>query len=518
MEFDIKNKIDELNNVRGALVQSVVNKGVDTLQSDATLWQIKDAIDTISNNTSKVSMALVTEYTPAHFVVTSFTCTIESPSDNLPTMYLAAAGEYTVTPETADNPPLQRIYKHNSVGFYIYYVPPNKDVDFWYFGWKISNEISYEIDSNSVVMEEKDLTEFSYLNSPNPDRYPYIVGRMYIKNKQGYQVEESVQAIECVRKDDLHINTSGGRAFAVNKYDYIPEVNAVYLREEDNLIGKPIGHKEGFHLISYIPMHDEDSEEVIVNPTKDTEKFLCVRAEKYPSLEIKGEDKGFFSNKEVEGVRCFGCNHTGYGIGQPPDDDWDWLQRKTIYNANKKLGDIPLETIQKWTVSVGVHMDKRNALQRVFTIYKWTIAEVAVDIDWYNINSIPTIYLNYRSEDNWSPEDIDGLIHENASLSNGWHQVTLTFDSTFLEFVLYIDGVVIGRYIPYSSSIKKGDFDLFYIRCGCNRKYDEMYSQNDKYEYVMGYICELKLYDIPLTADQVASEYNLFRQHLGLDK
>lgn len=423
------------------------------------------------------SMALVTSYQSAYTKITSLQLSgMIDDSDNSGYDLTPANGTYTVTAETADKSPQERIYKHTSQNYYVYYIPESTDGMYYGKGWAINNSIVY--DTMSVLMYTSNELVEGTSNWSGEMNMLYMP--VTISNIQSSLVPAVLTAVEVTgyNPTTLQYSIDYDAAIPITTYDYEPEVHGIYAVSGTRLIGKPIGNEGGGHLRTYIPWRAGKAIDKITNYRNSYSEYYAP-AWQYPTLRCYSEQVNYVSVTTMDGKSCVGS--LDYNTEMNSNADWNLCYAE--YDG--KFYSYPKNANRYWSMGCLVHGGNQTSKkQRAIFCCQDNIAKMSIDAEWSA--STPRIVV-YR-------DDTEVITYTNSGLSSGWHHVLLTYDYDNLLFVLYVDGTKRGEY-----SFKfEGSNSYNNIFFGTGRADDA---------YRICYLCELKFWDITLTPAMVTAEY-----------
>ena len=424
-------------------------------------------------------LVAITSYTPAYANITSMQLSGMGMDEMSGSDFSAANGTYTVTNDTASLPADKKVFKHNSANYYVVYLPESTDGMYYSYGWCLASSASVSNPWGAYMIGPKDLVAgTSYWQDEMGMTYQSVT----VSNIQSTEVPAAVSAVAVTGYafDTLLFDIDYDTPVAISSYDYEPEVHGIYALNGTRLVGKPIGNEGGAHLRMYIPWRGDVPFGKMYPPRGGDFYESYATAWKYPSLQIYNDQTQYYQNYVIDGVQCVGVLNGG--VRMYSTTDWN-MPVKTDY----KLSPVPLDANRKWSAGAAFNRGGNTTTQRMLYVSVSNVATISVDAKW--VESTPRIVV-YK-------DDTEVITYTNSGLKTGWHHVILTYDYDIKLFVLYVDGVKCGE---YSFSFERArNYDTIVFGCG--------HHQGDG-AYMIGYLCEIKFWDTPLTATQAMAEYN----------
>lgn len=424
-------------------------------------------------------LLLVKSYTPAYSQISSFVMSgMINDSDNSGYDLTPANGTYKVTTETASKLPSERIYKHTSQNYYVYYIPESADGMYWGSGWAINGSIVY--DTMSVLMYNSSLKEIAAGTSNWSGEMNMLYMPVTISDIVQTEVPAAVIGKKVTGYNPATLQyTIDSEEVAITGYDYEPQEHSIYSCNGTRLVGEPIGNEGGSHLYCYIPWRGDTPYGKSYDPREGNNYYHYATAWKYPSMSMYNDQIGQYHIFTIDGVTCSGSVDDGVRM-QSSSDLYD------KFRTNNKLWAIPPDANRKWSAGAAFNRGGQSKKQRMLWVRVNNVATMHIEADWTVSTPKITVY----------KDDAAVITYTNSGLSSGWHHAVLTYDYDTKMFILYVDGVKRGEYSFVFERSRY--FDTFLFGSG---------HPDGNGGYMIGYICEIKLWDIPLTAAMVSAEY-----------
>ena len=427
-------------------------------------------------------LVTVTAYTPAYANITSLQLSGMSMDDMSGTDFSAANGTYTVTAETASLPADKKVFKHSSANYYVTYLPESADGAYYSCGWCLANKATVTDPWGAYMIGPKDLVAGTSYWS---DEMGMTSQQVTVSNIQSSQVPADVKfkRVTGYNSSTMQYTIAEDEESCSIADNSALQVHHIYNFNGTAIIGRPVDCEGGSHLLTYIPWRDSNTVEKVTNGRVSGYYEYVAAAWQYPSFRMAfyyDEAVARFSPTTIDGKSCAGSLNYSAEI----TSDADFNQYYAEYDG--KLGSYNKNTNRHWSMGCLVHGgNQKNKKQRPIFCQLNNVARMSIDIEWNS--STPRVVV-YR-------DDTAVITYANASLSSGWHHVLLTYDHDNTLFVLYVDGAKRGEYS--FSFERKGYYDTIYFGTG-----------RDDGSYAVCYLCELKFWNIPLTAEQAMAEYN----------
>lgn len=455
--------------------------GVQTIKGDANLVaeNIKSGVSIFGvsgeysggGGAGAFDFAAVTSYTPAYNKITSLALSDLVADEQSGYDLTDANGTYQVTSETADKQPTERIYKHTSKDYYIFYIPEDTTGMYWSYGWAFNTQVV--TDPWAVMMmapsSMRNLTEGTamWYGEMNMLAMSVTIGGIqqeqiapdiklkkvtgYNPNTLQYTIDNEV--IECSSADSSNVKE-----------------HQIYSFNGTTIFGRSVDCEGGSHLRTYVPGRTEPVTMHLRNDRNAYNSYNYFTAWQYPTFYTS--DPSQFSISTIDGKSCIYNNNGAATISLTTADDFS----SGIY------GYYPSTADRQWSFGALLHGgNQKNYNQRLFC----QIAKrVSIDAEWRE--STPQVVVRV--------DDTVIITYTESGLSSGWHHVLLTYDWNTKQLTLYVDGSVRGTHSESVSS--ENGFTSCYFGVG-----------RDIGEWYIGHVCEIKFWDIPLTAEQVTAEY-----------
>lgn len=474
--MSIANELTKLDAVRDALVESVNSKGGDLAQ-DSTLWQVKSAIDALETGGGgggTFDLVAVTSYTPAYANIINLQLSGMGMDEMSGSDFSAANGVYTVTDDTASLPADKKVFKHSSAEYYITYLPESADGMYYSYGWCLANKTIVTDPWGAYMIGPKEL----------------VAGTSYWQDEMGMTYQSvtisNIQSTEM--PPDVKIRRVTGYSPSTLQYTFAGEeescsaVDSSTLREHQiysfdgtSIIGKPIDCEAGSHLRTYIPGRTDPVVRVNRSERNSTSTDgYYLTAWQYPSFYTNEPSR--FSLATIDGKSCTFNQYDAERLIL-----WD----RDMY-ANGVFGLYPSDSNRYWSFGALFHSGNQKNKKQMLMVDLFNVAKVYIDIEWNA--STPRAVL-YAGEGNVV------ATYSSSSLASSWHHFMMTYDFDTKTLTMYVDGVSRGTYTM--SLERTGYFDTFLPYIG-----------RDSGEWYIGHVCEIKFWDVALTAEQVEAEYS----------
>lgn len=250
--MSIQSELNRLEEVRNALVESVNNKS-GSLATDATLWQIKKAIDDMQMSTgSGFELAKITQYTPYRAELTAVDTVVISNMGSIESQYgdtqdfTDINGTYVVTEATKYLTGLKRIYKQQNGNYYICgYDPSDYEYPDWDAYWCITRGTSPNRWDSKAVYDNKDI--------PNGTNawYNDFLGSVSITTEvriETYPLQQLLLTGVGVKEYDLVKRkfSFSNSTISLSGFEKPPTLNGVYALVQKKIIGNMISYVDDF--------------------------------------------------------------------------------------------------------------------------------------------------------------------------------------------------------------------------------------------------------------------------------
>jgi hypothetical protein len=417
-------------------------------------------------------LVAVTSYTPAYSKITSLVLSGMGADEMSGYDLTLANGTYQVTSATADKQPNERIYKHTSQNYYIFYIPEDTTGMYYSYGWAINTQVAG--DPWSVLMmapstmqnlSEGTVTWYGEMNM--------LSMSVTIGNIQQSQVAPDIKLKKATGYNPNTLQyTFDSEEIDCSKAEYSDvKEHQIYNFNGTAIIGRPVDCEGGSHLRTYVPGRTEPVTVLLRNDRNTNTAGYYFPARQYPTFLTSSPER--FSLATIDGKSCIYSNTGAETISLSNIDDFG----SGIY------GYYPSTADRKWSFGALLHSgNQKNCNQRLAC---QLTKKVSIDAEWRE--STPRVVVRVG--------DTVVITYAASGLSTGWHHVLLTYDWNSKQLTLYVDGSARGT---HSESVSKEDgFTAGYFEVGRNIG-----------EWYIGHVCELKFWDIPLTAEQVMAEYN----------
>lgn len=424
-------------------------------------------------------LVAVTSYTPAYANITSLQLSGMSMDEMSGTDFSAANGTYTVTEDTASLPADKKVFKHSSANYYVTYLPESADGAYYSYGWCLASTPTVSSSWGALVVGPKELVAGTSYWS---DEMGMTSQQVTVSNIQASQVPADVKFKRVtgynsstmqytIAEDEESCSTADNSAL---------QVHHIYNFNGTAIIGRPVDCEGGSHLLTYIPWRDSNTIEKVAAGRGSTYFEYAAPAWQYPTFRFSyyyDEAVARFSPTTIDGKSCAGSlNYSG-------ENRYDNYYDQSEYEG--KLRAYSRSTNRYWSMGCLIHGgNQKSKKQRPMFCILDNVARMYINAEWNA--STPQIVV-YK-------DDTAVITYADSDLSSGWHHVLLTYDYDKTLFVLYVDGTKRGEYS--FSFERKGYYDT--IRFGTG---------TDDGAYAVCYLCELKIWDIPLTATQAMAEY-----------
>lgn len=414
-------------------------------------------------------LAAVTSYTPAYSQITSLKLSgMTDDSNNSGYNLTPANGEYRVTAETAGKPPQERIYKHTSQGYYIFYIPEDTTGMYYSYGWALNTSVASDPWSVLMMTSAKELTEgtSNWSGEMNMLSMPVTISNI---------VQTEVPAV-IVGKKVTGYNpatlqyTFDSEDVAITGYEYEPQEHQIYSFNGTTIYGRPVDCEGGSHLRTYVPGRTEPVTVLLRNDRNTYTAGNYFPAWQYPTFLTSSPER--FSLATIDGKSCIYSNTGAERMSLANIDDY----------GSGKYGYYPSTADRQWSFGALLHSgNQKNCNQRLTC---QIAKKVSIDAEWRE--STPRVVVRVG--------DTVVITYAASGLSTGWHHVLLTYNWNSKQLTLYVDGSARGTHAESVSS--ENGFTTCYFEVG-----------RDIGEWYIGHVCELKFWDIPLTAEMVSAEY-----------
>lgn len=480
-----------INDPTKAPIELVNNFGNLVTANNSSLTEVHTKLDElltkVNNNssgndsiTNNFNYVCVISYTPAYDKIESFEVSDLYFDDMNSGIDMSSAnGLYQITPETVDKPYYERIYKHVSQNYFIYYVPESSDGSYYGYGWAINQSISF--DTMSVLMYNSSMSEL--VEGTSNKWYGEMSMLSMPLTINNITKEHINQNIVCKKVIDYNEDTLryifDDQEFIIHNSEYTPEEHGIYVLHEMTLIGKSIGNEAGAHLRTYIPCHDTELVETLKDLRGHPYSTKVLKALKYPSMGLS-YDSYHFPSQEIDRVSCLGATNTeAFMISTITDNN--------IIRYSYKCTAYPHDANRKWSMGFAFNSGNNYSKNQRLWFQNANIPRASLDILWTSSPYQIALKLDDDIVISYSTNDI----------ALGWHYALLTYDYDLQKFTLYVNGVNRGEY-TYSYE-RAQYFDACEFGIGKNTG-----------GYYIGNVCEIKFWDIPLNSTQVEFEYQQF--------
>ena len=459
--------------------------GTQTIKGDANLTagNIKNGVSIFGvagdykgeggGGAGAFDLVAVTSYTPAYSKISSLTLSGMGVDEMSGYDLTKANGVYQVTSATANKSSNERVYKHTSQEYYIFYIPEDTTGMYYSYGWAFNTQVAS--DPWSVMMmatsSMKELAEgtSTWYGEMNMLSMSVTIG----------SIQQEMVAPEIKAKKVTGYNSNTLQYTFDNEEIDCSSVDSSNLQEHQiynfngtTIFGKPLDCEGGSHLRTYIHGRTAPVTMLLRNDRNSYTNYNYFSAWQYPTFATSSPER--FSLATISGKSCIYSNTGAETITLTNADDF----------GSGKYGYYPSTADRKWSFGALLHSgNQKNCNQRLFC----QIAKrVSIDAEWRE--STPRIVVRV--------DDTVVITYTASGLSSGWHHVLLTYDwNSNKKLTLYVDGSARGTHSE-AVSIENG-FPACYFGVG-----------RDVGEWYIGHVCEIKFWDIPLTAEQAMAEYN----------
>ena len=458
--------------------------GVQTIKGDTHLvpGHIKKGVSIFgvtgayeaNGGTGVCDLVAVTSYTPSYNKISSLTLSDMVIDENSGYDLTHANGVYRVTEETADKLPQERVYKHTSQEYYIFYIPEDTTGMYYSYGWALNTRIVY--DPWAVMMmapySMRDLTEGTMLWSGE-------MNMLYMNVTIGnIQQEQMVARVKAKKVAEYNVGTLqysvDSEEFDLPFYDRTDlKVHQIYNCKGTTIFGRPVDCEGGSHLRTYIPGRTEPITLPQKSERSNSIDGYYFYAWQYPSFHTGSPER--FSLATIDGKACIYNSTAADHIGLGGSD---------LY-ATGKLGYYPSTANRYWSFGALFNSGGQKSKKQMLMVDLSNVAKVYIDVEWNASTPRAVLYVG------------DGnavATYSNSDLSSGWHHFLMTYDFDIKTLTMYVDGV------------SRGTHTVLLERTGY---YDGIHPwiSRDSSEWYIGHVCEIKFWDVPLTATQASAEY-----------
>lgn len=424
-------------------------------------------------------LALVDAYTPAYEAINSFTLSgltdhTEEGGDDL----TGGNGTYPVTSSTASLPASQRVYKHATASFYVYYLEANEDAGVYAPGWGLFSSLG-QTDFFSALLYTP-ATELAAGSSTWSSEMGMNSDTVTISNINSTHHDPAVVVREVTAYNaTTGLYTFGSTPETLTSYETEPVPHYIYMKSGTGLVGRAVGNEGGNNLLTYITGHEAEPVVKYGNP-RNTSYMYGLTAWSFPVGWVDGSLVSQFSTVTLDGMTClYNPNSTAQNLCDPVGSS------DTVTGG--RIAPVPSTTNRHWAFLLAFHYGSQTSKkQRLVNItIDNTGGPVCLDVDW--TAATPYLLLTRNGT--------EIARHTPSGLTSGWHHAALVYDIDAQELKLYYDGTAVGT-VSALLLERKGYYDAFRI---CLGDFDG--------NYCIGHVAEIKLYAATLTAAQVAAEF-----------
>ena len=416
-------------------------------------------------------LAAVTSYTPAYDNITSLQLSGMGMDEMSGTDFSAANGAYTVTNDTASLPADKKVFKHSSANYYITYLPESTDGMYYSYGWCLANKATVTDPWGAYMIGPKNLAAGTSYWS---DEMGMTSQQVTVSNIQSTEVPADVKfkRVTAYSPATLQYTLAAEEESCSSADSGNLQVHQIYNFDGTTLFGRPLDCEGGSHLRTYVPGRTEPITMPLRNDRNSYTNYNYFSAWQYPTFATSSPER--FSLATIDGKSCIYSNTGAEVISLANADDFG----SGTYGYYRSTAD------RRWAFGALLHSgNQKNCNQRLAC---QIAKKVSIDAEWRE--STPRVVVRV--------DDTVVITYAASSLSSGWHHVLLTYDwNNDKKLTLYVDGSARGTHSEAVSS--ENSFTACYFEVGRNIG-----------EWYIGHVCELKFWDIPLTATQAMAEYN----------
>lgn len=424
-------------------------------------------------------LALVDSYTPSYEAINSFALSgltdhTEDGGDDL----TGGNGDYAVTQATASQPANQRVYKHATANFYIYYLEANEDMGVYAPGWGLFSSLG-QTDFWSALLYTS-ATELAAGSSTWSSEMGMNSDTVTLSNFNSTHHDPAVVVREVTAYNAATgLYTFGSTPATLSAFEVEPMPHHIYARSGTGLVGGAVGNEGGNRLLTYITGHEAEPVVNYVNSRRATEYVPGLAAWSFPTGAVDGSLVSQFSTVTLDGMSClYNPNSTAQDLCHPAGT--------SDTATGGRIAPVPSTTNRHWSYLLAFHYSQTSKKQRLVNVtIDNTGGPVCLDVDW--TAATPYLLLTRNGT--------EIARHTPSGLTSGWHHAALVYDFDTQNLQLYYDGALAATASGLSLE-RNGYYDAFRI---CLGDFDG--------GYCIGHVAEIKLYAATLTAAQVAAEY-----------
>ena len=442
----------------------------ENIKKGVVMWGVAGTYSGGDGGGGANDLVAVTSYTPAYADITSLQ--LSGMSD-----FSDANGTYAVTAETASLPADKKVFKHSDANYYITYLPESTDGMYYSYGWCLASTPTVSNSWSALVIGPKNLVSGT---SQWADEMGMTSQYVTISDIQSTEVPAEIKFKRVTGYSSSTLQyTLADAEESCSESEYSVQEHQIYSFDGTSLVGRPVDCAGGSHLRTYIPGRTEPVTLPQKSERSNSTDGYYFSAWQYPSFHTSSPER--FSLATRDEKSCIFSNADAVGISL-----WD----RDIY-ATGKFGYYPSNANRYWSFGALLNSGGNKYKKQILEVRLDNVARVHINVDWTASTPQATLHVNSGGE--YSDGNVVATF-SHADLIYGWHHFLMTYNFDTKTLTMYVDGVARGTHTVTLE--RTGYYDGVWPYVGIDRG-----------EFYIGHVCEIKFWDVPLTAEQAMAEY-----------
>ena len=448
----------------------------ENIKKGVVMWGVAGTYSGGDGGGGANDLVAVTSCTTAHADITSLQLSGMGVDEMSGTDFSAANGTYTVTEDTASLPADKKVFKHSDADYYITYLPESTDGSYYSYGWCLANKATVTNSWGAYMIGPKDLVAgTSYWQDEMGMTYQSVT----VSDIQSTEVPAEIKFKRVTGYSSSTLQyTLADAEESCSESAYSVQEHQIYSFDGTSLVGRPVDCAGGSHLRTYIPGRTAP----ITLPQKGERNNATdghyFSAWQYPSFHTSSPER--FSLATRDEKSCIFSNTDAEYISLWGRDDY----------ATGKLGNYPCTANRYWSFGALLNSGGNKYKKQILEVRLDNVARVHINVDW--TASTPTVTMHVNHGNDYSDEGVVATF-SHADLIYGWHHYLMTYDFDTKTLTMYVDGVARGSHTVILE--RTGYYDVVRPFVGIDRG-----------GFYIGHVCEIKFWDVPLTAEQAMAE------------